>query len=100
MYDFAVRGTVVGFFNSKDNSRTFIKVMPEKLPNLERDERATPLTIVVPQALVKNFAMNSLLVVRGKACTYQKDVRCEDGKVRTYTNFDHEAESIEMAKAA
>lgn len=101
MYDFSVRGTVAGFFNTQDGSKTLIKIQPEKNPtNLERDEKPGTLSIIVPPSLVKNFAMNTLVVVRGKESVRSKESRGEDGKVRSFPRYVHEAESIELVKVA
>jgi len=101
MYDFAIRGTVAGIYPTQDGSRMLMKIQPEKSPtNLERDERPGLLPIIVPQSLVKNFAMNVLVLVRGKESVRLKEHRSNDGKVRSYPRYTHEAESIELVKAA
>lgn len=101
MYDFSIRGTVAGFYTTQDNAKTLIKIQPEKNPsNLERDERPGVLSIVVPQNLMKNLAMNTLVLVKGKESVRFKDMRGDDGKVRSFPRYVHEAESIEPVKAA
>lgn len=101
MYDFSIRGTVAGFYNTQDGSKTFIKIQPEKNPtSLERDEKPGVLSVIVPPSLIKNFAMNSLVVVRGKESVRSKEMRGDDGKVRSFPRYVHEAESIELVKAA
>lgn len=101
MYDFSIRGTVAGFFNTQDGTKTMLKIQPEKNPtNLERDEKPGVLTVIVPPNLVKNFAMNTLVIVRGKESVRSKELRGDDGKIRAFPRYVHEAESIELAKAA
>lgn len=101
MYDFAIRGTIAGFFSSQDGSKMYLKILPEKLPtNLERDEKPGPLSVLVGQSLVKNFAMNSLVLVRGKESVRMRDWKAEDGRMKALPRFVHEAESIEVVKTA
>jgi len=101
MYDFAVRGTLAGFFPGKDANKTVVKIQPEKGPtDLDRDERPGILSVIVPTSLLKNFPMNALIQVRGKETIRFKDTRGDDGKIRSWPRYSHEAESIELVKTA
>jgi hypothetical protein len=100
MYDFAIRGTVAGIYPTQDGSKMLMKIQPEKNPtNLERDEKPGLLAVSVPQPLLKNFGLNTLVLVRGKESVRMKEQRGTDGKIRSFPRYAHEAESVEVVKA-
>lgn len=104
MFDFAVKGSVVGFNTSQDGTKTFLKIQPSMALNggqLQRDERPGYLDVLVPPTVTKNYAPNSLIQVRGKGYVIFKDWR--DPKTntqKTFTNYRYDAETIEAIKAA
>jgi hypothetical protein len=101
MYDFAIKGTVAGIYPTQDGSRMLMKIQPEKNPtNLERDEKPGLLAVMVPPNLVKNFGLNTTVLVRGKESVRLKESRGNDGKLRSFPRYTHEAESVEVVKAA
>lgn len=101
VFDFAVKGTVVGFNTSQDGTKTFIKVQPPAGgASMQRDERPGLLDILVPANTFKNLAVNTLVTVRGKALVMLREWRNpREGTVKTYVNYRFEAEVIEPAKA-
>jgi hypothetical protein len=100
MYDFAIRGTVAGLYPTQDGSKMLMKIQPEKNPtNLERDEKPGQLAISVPQPLLKNLGLNTLVLVRGKESVRSKEHRGADGVLKFVPRYNHEAESVEVIKA-
>ncbi len=101
MFDFAVKGTVMGFNTSQDGTKNFVKIQPAgSVGGLNRDERPGLLDIQVAAGAIKGLAMNALVVVRGKGSVVLKDWRNpREGTQKTFTNYRFEAETVETAKA-
>jgi len=102
MFEFAVKGSVVGF-NTAQDGRTFVKIQPVSSGNLQlqREERLGYLDVLVPSNVMKSLAAGSAVQVRGKGYVIFKDWR--DPKTlaeKTFTNYRYEAEAIEPVKAA
>jgi hypothetical protein len=101
MFDFAVKGTVVGFYTTMDGLRTVAKVQPLGSPGgLERDERPGVMDVAVPTSAMKNLGANAQVLVRGKGTVLLRETRDkETGKPKLWTNYRFEAESVEVVKA-
>jgi hypothetical protein len=103
VFDFTVKGSVVGFNTSQDGTKTFVKIMPLAVNGvqLQRDERPGYLDILVAPGSTKNLAANSVVVVRGKGYVIFRDWRDPKSNMqKTFTNFRYEAEALELSKTA
>jgi len=99
MFEFAVKGSVVGFNPSADGTKCYVKIQPVNPPNLQRDERAGLVDMIVPAAAVKSLAVNAVVLVRGKCTSFVKDWRNpQTGKQKAIKDFRFEAETIDPAK--
>ena len=100
MFDFAVKGAVVGFNTSKDGSKHFVKIQPTgNIPALNRDERPGLVDIQIAAGSIRGLGMNAPVLVKGKGLVILKDWRSPEGIVKTIQNHRFEAESIEPIKA-
>lgn len=102
VFDFAVKGSVVGFNTSQDGTKTFVKIQPAAVngAQLQRDERPGFLDVLVAPAAIKNLAVNAGVVMRGKGYVIFRDWRDpKTGIQKTFTNFRYEAESVDPVKA-
>lgn len=101
MFDFTVKGSVVGFNTTQDGSKTFVKIQPASgnIPQLQRDERPGFLDVLVSPMAIKNLAVNAAVSVKGKAYVIFRDWRDpKSGIQKTFTNFRYEAEAVEAVK--
>jgi len=100
MFDFTVKGSVVGWNTTMDGSKTFVKLQPAGNANgLQRDEKPGLLEAIISPALIKNLAMNALVTVRGKGLVYLVEGTDKQGRHKLYTFYRFEAENIEPATA-
>lgn len=100
MFDFAVKGTVIGFNPSKDGTKHYLKIQPAgPVPTLNRNERAGLLDITVPPGAIKGLGANTLVMIRGKGTVTVHDWRNEEGTVKAIVNHRFEAETVEAVKA-
>jgi len=103
MFDFTVKGSVVGFNTTQDGTKTFVKIQPSSSASgaqLQRDERPGFLDVLVPPAAIKNLAVSAAVVLRGKGYVIFRDWRDpKNGVQKTFTNFRYEAEVVEAVKA-
>lgn len=103
VFDFAVKGSVVGFNTSHDGTKTFVKIQPlsTNMGQYQRDERPGFLDVLVSPNAIKNLAVSASVVVRGKAFVIFRDWRDpKSGLQKTFTNYRYEAETVEAAKPA
>lgn len=100
MFDFVVKGTVVGFNTSTDGTKNYVKILPSgSVSGLNRDERPGILDVHVSPGDVGNLAMNAKVVARGKGIVYLRDWRDpREGTTKVFTNYRFEADVIEPAK--
>src|SRR5689334_11773546 len=60
VFDFAVKGSVVGFNTSHDGTKTFVKIQPlsTNMGQYQRDERPGFLDVLVSPNAIKNLAVS------------------------------------------
>ena len=102
VFDFAVKGTVVGFNTTRDGSKSFLKIQPvADAGKLQRDERPGVLEIALPAGNSKSLALHATVLVRGKGLVALRDWRNpRDGKTKPIANYRFEAETVEAVRAA
>lgn len=98
MMEFSIKGTVAGF-NTAQDGRTYAKITPVLPGTINRDEKAGVWDVLVPATAIKNLAMSALVLVKGKGTVYTREAKDREGRMRDWTNFRFEADSLELAKA-
>jgi len=98
MMEFSIKGTVAGF-NTAQDGRTYAKITPASQGTINREEKPTVWDVLVPPTATKNLAMGAQVIVRGKGTVYTREAKDREGRLRDWTNYRFEADTLELAKA-
>lgn len=96
--EFAVKGTVAGFNTTQDGTKTYVKITPSTPGTINREERVGVWDVLVPPNVLKNLAMGALVLVRGKGTVYTREAKDREGRMKNFTNYRYEAETLEPVK--